>query len=970
MRENRLLLRGIIREDKIDDFLKIGFNISNNNAKPVKVKSYTKKITRSGGLRKMIKNKDIILSKTIKNILSNNTGKILDYLFQNYDLSYTELLVFFNKFKNVDNHKTYTKLFFDLMLYKKTDFTPEEYAKLINKFASYKAYHLVDLIHMLGYRTTKLIDLVDNYPSSKYYDLKKFDYNIDSIVYESRILNNKIKTVDELNKIILFDPEIIRKHIDVCLSEFNYDMIKCLTDNNLFTIDKKTIKTICKEENIQAILFALETKPDINLSRTNMFNMFGVNVENKNKLGEVQGGRRKSRKQSKWRLRRNKENELKRKSLDDKYDENMEKVVQKIINSGKNIYFPVKAWDKLVKNKCVKTIEALVNTGLVPKMDKYFVEKQLYNLVYQDDITTLKEMIKNKVFDPIKITKMKKLVDLTIVYGLEKMKKYFINELHMKCSSILINQYIGTEHGWRNNLTRIGFTKLTNKKIECDKFIEIITEIEYPIKQSDLTEAINNNKYELVEYFVKNKNMKATNDDIDRVIVKNNQKMLKLIATYDDKNNIILDTKNMVDRLLRKTYKQSEPAFKRYRRFRRYSQEMSFLKCSKLREIVKKYKCTASNNAMKTAIKEGDLKTVKYLNKKFKLTCEKIPIMPNVENNNRYWYRRRGNMIELANYCVKNKDKLKITEENLNMNRLIKYSLSQYSMDKKLFNKMVNDCDYQFDETDLINIQDNRHDGAYKMYLNQIFNKEYESIEQKDEQIRKLVSYSNRNVSWMELLSEKIDLNNYISLKDVNILLSHGGRHYKAKICELLDKISDDKVTPYSVEVFTMNNWRPDREILEKLLRKTENKVTEQGKNHIIHKLNRLSKSRFSKPVHLKKMKKMIESCTETIYEPDLNERVDIEYEFEDRRVGYNNINNNGNNGEPIDGEIGIINQIERELDREMMELESEDGLSESGSDRSDDLIDDKSLVTDSDTSSEISEIIVKKGRNIKMIKK
>jgi len=219
--------------------------------------------------------------------------------------------------------------------------------------------------------------------------------------------------------------------------------------------------------------------------------------------------------------------------------------------------------------------------------------------------------------------------------------------------------------------------------------------------------------------------------------------------------------------------------------------------------------------------------------------------------------------------------------------------------------------------------------NLYEIYLNQIMSKEYETEEAKEEQIQKIITYCNQTANWMQLLSEKIDIDKYITLKDVNELVSHSGLYYNATMTKLLEKISNNKITPYTIEVFMSNSWRPEYGVLKKLLIKTDNKLTVDGKQNIINRLYRFQGRKYGKPSQLKKMIKLIESCTETVYIPNENERVNIENDFHNgRNRGYNEEDDNDNNT-PVDGEIGIINQIERELDKEMRELGSEDDISD-----------------------------------------
>lgn len=957
----------IVRDDDLDLFLDLNINLGEIENVKKKPKRKTSRIRREG-----ISKRNTGIHYLVSYILKNNTGKILHYLFEHRKLTFSELLNFFNKFRIQKNHETYTKLFFDLILYR--DFADDEYKKLINKMATYHVYPIVDFIHILGHRTDNEIELVDNYDPKRYDDLRRFGYNIDLIINESRLLSNKVKTVKELQKILDNDINIVKKHLDECLSNFDYDMMKCLSENNLIKFDKKTVDLICHEENVAGILFILDTNPNISLTRTNIYNLFGIEVAERKKKNTKNKNSSTRKQVSKWRLRRNKENELKRDKVDEHYDDNMSKILQKIGEKA-TMYFPVKAWNKLIKNKCIKTIEHLVKNGIVPRLDKYFYNRQLNDIIYQDDVTTLEKMIKFKVFDPIKITKNKEFVDLCIIYGLEKMRKYLTNELHMKCTSDLISKYMKSEREYTSYI-RKGFKKLENKKIAVNKFVEILAELEYPVSKNDLSKAIENNKYELVEYFIKTRNMKASTDDIDRSLVNNNVRMIKLITPKNEKDELIVNSKNMVDRLIKKTYKikreskyKSKNKSKTSRRRRWSYAREGPIPIDKLQTIISKYGCTASNNAMKTAVKDGNIKLIKYLNRKFKLTCEDMPVM-NVLDNDMWWFRNRDTTsIAYTDFIFENKDKLKIKDENIDMTKAIKLNLSQYSYscDRKTMFNMLKKYNYKFDDEDLSNICEHHDIKVMEMYLDQKFELIKDmSEEEKDVEMRKIVAHINRNAEQLNLLSGRIDIDKYMTKKYTNELVSNGRRN-GVEYYTVLDKLSDDKFTAYTIEAYLQNNWYIYKKILEKLISKCHNRVTQKCKDIMKTKYDDRPRGRYSRPMkNLKMMCNLINSCENIVYEASADEKIPIN----DIMMRRRRINDDANDADsldsdgniiqhPIDGEIGIINQIEKELDEEMGKLGDYDSELEDASsiDSESDIIDDDDFVEEDED--DISEDVV-----------
>lgn len=775
-----------------------------------------------------------IRSENTTTILSSNRGKILYWLFENKasKLTLTQLMPFFNKFSKKENHDTYVKLFFDLILYR--EFSAIEYSKLIDIFAKYNVFALVDYIHILGHRTQNIIGLLKSYPKEKYGDLTYFGYNVDSAINTKRILNDEITTVKQLKKInkeTLSEP----KNLTHILNNYKYDFVKYLAEIGVIVFNKETVEQICSVMNTDAVLCALDygakfTKTDIEL-------LFGKKKKTS----------KRERRRRYWARRYAKFDDPKT------YDDNMEKILTKFYEGNSLKLTGLKTiWNNLLKNNCIKTITKLINLGNKPIFDGDLVLSGIKKAVLEDDINTLEKYVECKIIKPTDLTKLSQLVDLSVLYNSEKVRDYLVNKMSMKCTKIIITKYLLNSYS-RSYSYRKFTSTVSDKKISFDKLLEELGKMEFPLKKDYLQEAIAYRRNDIVDYYLekyKNERVFTNKKIINKLISQNNTALLKKLDKLDSKSgktskdskgsNSKSTSKYSIDKMLEK--ESSSPVVRGgyRRRYRRIICQNHNLNTNTISYLIKKYNATITDKSLEYAYKKRDLLLIKYLNK-IGLTFENLDIdlMPLVDLKNIYRYD-----VDLLLFIIENAEKLKLDTkiDDEFINKTVKFMLnrnflSQHSYDSKkmesitnLLAKLIEKVKYKYTVDNLNSILQS-HDIKLFDYFMETFDITEIDIDHLTKSILLYGCFEYHVISYITYLDNKgYDYKKYINLRNIHLYVLPSNQQSILKY--VVEKLNLN-MTPFSLEVYIscIEGYNYRGNTIKYILEKCNEKITQTTKD-------------------------------------------------------------------------------------------------------------------------------------------
>lgn len=308
--------------------------------------------------------------------------KILDtreFQYKHYDIILKNHLV---------DNKERTILFI-MSTFLDPNFSSFYFKRLINKFASYKLWELVDYLHLAGYRAYDPKLLAELYPSERKEELAEYGYNI--IGVEDDISLKKIS----LEKFI--------ENIDTKIK-----------------INNELVNELCKYHRIDLLQYLITTR----------------NCKLMAKQTSIFFGNMKKMHTNTRRRRRRRRLDMAYKALrEDKYDDYSDF----FRTNANNISLPKKRGSLIycLKNQLYDQYKDTLQEISLKKRDINYL---LDDFARQDNVDKIKYLIDNNIVQPTEIYKKTALVDEALMYKCDKVYEYLTKELHMTYSKSLLEK--------------------------------------------------------------------------------------------------------------------------------------------------------------------------------------------------------------------------------------------------------------------------------------------------------------------------------------------------------------------------------------------------------------------------------------------------------------------------------------------------------------------------------------------------
>ena len=767
--------------------------------------------------------KDRILSF----ILSHNTGKISQHVIQNIDIPITSLLQYVNKISTKSkNREIRIGLVFKIFLY--NTYKTDDYGKIINKATRNSNWEIVDYLHILGYKAYDQQKLFDDFPDNRFRSLEHYGYDLTEHRIICRIREHKDVDISKLNTDMITK---LRPHI---LSCFKYDALKKLHENKLIEFYTDDIDIICSNLNVSGLMYLFDCDYKITDKMINL--LFG------------------------------------NKQLPDNYENDMMKLIDMLTSISCVFRIKRQAWISLLKNKCFNLVNKLFELGFRPKIDSYDTNKLLYNAINEDDVVSLKKYLEFGLFKADKLSNKSDILDTAIFSNSDKISKFFINELKMKCSKSILTNYIRRHR--------------RNFKIKFIDLIKVLESLEFPIKRNVLTFASRKADKQVIEYLIEKKGLKPNSQDIESLLFNRNYELTSYLIEKGAKINRI----NLIDRLIAYNINKS----RRHTNLNMYNM---------IKYVHKNYNATASQKAINCCFIIKSLNVFRFLVDELKLTCEHIV---NINDNlfNRYCTRRTNDNVTFTKYVLDNADKLKITLDD-NIKSAIIYNAISYRNSDGLLDYLVSKFNYKLNVHDMHAILENFNTKGLEIMMKQ-------GIEITSELVDELIVCSNK--IFMQILHKEynIDVMKFITLKQIHNHISL--YHLYGQMIEYLCDCGL-KITPYTLELFvkTQPNLLRANTIIF-MINKLDNKITQKSKDNIMQLYNawanrhwhhRRYRAKRNNDYH-KELINVTKECKIIEYKPDPNEVVNIHIQAE-QIVDYSDSDSDGHSHDDHDHDDDIF---------------------------------------------------------------
>ena len=331
--------------------------------------------------------------KRLKIILKYNIGKIAkckivdtrEFQYKHYDIILKNHLV---------NNKEQAILFI-MSTFLDPTFSPFYFKRLINKFASYKLWELVDYLHLAGYRAYDSKLLTELYPSERKEELTEYGYNTQNVEADMSLKKMSLEK---------FIENIVDKKIKI-----NNDIID----------------ELCKYHRIDLLQHLITTRNcKLTAKQTSIF--FG----NMKQL------------YTNTRRRRRRMHDMAYKALrDDKYNE----YCDFFRTNANNISLPKKRSSLIycLKNQLYDQYKDTLQEISLKKRDINYL---LNEFARRNSVDKIKYLIDHNIVQPAEIYKKTELVDDTLMHQCDKVYDYLTKELHMTYSKSLLEKRYWFRH--------------------------------------------------------------------------------------------------------------------------------------------------------------------------------------------------------------------------------------------------------------------------------------------------------------------------------------------------------------------------------------------------------------------------------------------------------------------------------------------------------------------------------------------
>lgn len=756
------------------------------------------------------KSKERFLKYRASDILSENEGRIFNYMVENYTLRYARIKdYFFNKIDE-NNKNTKTKLLFDILLNQK--FTNDEYGKIIEQTVKFQMWEICDYLHILGYKSNNHEFMIKKYPNNRFRNLEYYGYDLTKSLLLYNIKYSSIN-VDILTR------DLVKRYRSYILKYLRYDKLRELDEKGFIRLNKKDCYNVCENVNISGAIYFVEKGFNIN---QNLFNyLFGIKKKVKSK---------KNNKRARYvgrnsRIHRNhiinilaSRNNLKN------YEDLMINFLDKLYENSKNIYkIRNSIWIFLFQKKYFKLIDKLHEIGYKPNIQTLYVNYSIYKAVLNNNLDLIKIMLRLDLIEANVLSKKSFLLDNAIINRSKDVYNFFIRELKMKCSGTIIRNY-----------TRCGKTS----KIKFFDLIKLLESLDFPIKDKMLTYAYENNDIDTIKYMVEEKGILPTSKQIEIVILKRNKELIDYLL----QKGIKIRKNKLIDRLLKSEY-------------------IDMINLNLIKYVRKKYGATASQKSINYCFMLKSKKILEYLVKEMNLHYSILDIERYIQGQKKRIYISRsidiGNRIDFELYLIDNMVDLNLTDDikKLFVSRWIQYGNNVRSEN---FKHLIDKLNYKFTIQNVQEILEYSNVTAFEILLEQ-------GIEITEQLINEMICYS--NLKFLKILVDNynVDLKKYLNLKQFNTHVASW--HLHTDMAKFLIEVIGIQITPYTLELYLGKTYRYGvSQLLMYFIKMLNYKITNKSKELLL-RLKNINR-------HNKNIEDCIKKCEIIEYQPNPDEIV------------------------------------------------------------------------------------------------
>lgn len=726
----------------------------------------------------------------LKKIICYNTNKIAKFIITHEFCDISDLNYILNKIRLSKNKQPFINIFMTAALYlRKT--TPTQMDNIFKKILQLKQWNLVDYLHSLNYRMENIRTIIfAPYEISKIWYQNIYPGKFDKLDLLMHDLN-----LYDLQKLNLTKSDLKKGRIEL---EMNYcnkpiEIIKYI-ENLGFKPTRDSLFLALLTYNMPIIIHILETT-NIKLTLDNIRKMLlnEENLETPNFEYYVV-------------------------KILDKYTDHLSK---NSLNKILDYYILGLIYRKIYKFEIFQFIKNRFNLDF--NLKNKDVEDLVCNLITQDNLENLKQFFDLQYFNPIDISEKSFYLDWAIHNNSQKIIKYFIEELHMKCSDQIYHFLSGgremtnpKRYNILQNLNLMGFlnnrnkNKILNKIVKSGdvKSLKYLLNIKY-IQKSDFKpiyfeKALTNNKIPMANYLYK------YGQEINKILM-----IDKIIC-----ENIYFDFYYLDD-----LYKNIE--------------------------FMVKIGCTASTKSVQQLIVSGQFRAIICLYEKCGLKPEKSDIYLHLTNYKpMFYFTKQTKLIEHLEYIKKNiipnlyveissSYKGKILNTFAQIPEYFKYFVSNLSVNLKLSHLHYF---IEYDKLDLNIIQYFENQGVKpdkKFFIEQILHNNFNNSKKLMDDVSKYLIDKYKNKFKFSISEFHEIINRRIINKNI-IIIFH--------------KIFGINFTPYTVNILSKNKRHLENGVVEYAMSIVP-KITEETARRIFQLAKR-------------DLKKITEEKQIIIYEP------------------------------------------------------------------------------------------------------
>jgi len=446
-------------------------------------------------------------------VIFYNAYKIGYHIAKLEGITYDDYLMTLNKYKISNDTKkkaNIVKFILDTYVFHKLNNI--DVGCLINSFAQFQCWNVIDFFHYHGYKANNKEEFMKHVPPYKLAEMIKFGYNTKNtknseclikMIKNSNIPSKDIQKIENINgyEKYLFqfrDPILIdyyvtnetiklnNKCMDYACQHLNFDVIEYLMTKNIQLTGKHLIILLkCqsggRKRNFRraGLRYLMRTMKKIN--HVGNYEERLINILKKNK-----------------------------------------DILDKLVNTGN-------LWVRIFKNDYFLIASYLMDNGFKIKLAKSEIIRNLKYYIENDNVESIKKIFELKILKPIEISEQSKFMDLAVLSKANNTVDYLYNILKMKCSRNVIQYryyFTATENHYKdciNNLLKINYPFYEPIfKLACySGNLEVVKLLYKKVKLSSIhiEMALINNKIKIVEFLLENKCRYSKKCLVDRILL-------------------------------------------------------------------------------------------------------------------------------------------------------------------------------------------------------------------------------------------------------------------------------------------------------------------------------------------------------------------------------------------------------------------------------------------------------------------